>query len=125
MDNQNIWEEWYIEKFNRDPNNVETFQGERIAFLNACDIKDRQISKKDEMIKLMEVALEFYADKGSWGEVWVSTGKDENGDDLEGDVGCQIDLEDVDIDDNDYLTFAGKLARQTLAKLNELKKEQV
>lgn len=91
-----------------------------IASKRHCDYIEGSaeiISQKDEMISLMEEALEFYGDIESW-----QFGK----------VNSCVEIKERDhewVDPNPPLRntrlYGGKLARQTLAKLNELKKEQV
>lgn len=69
---------------------------------------EKELQETKEQLEKSEKVNQFYADKNNWNEVWVDTDLDEN---EGGDVNCMINLSDVEVE-NEYLTYAGKQARQ-------------
>lgn len=77
------------------------------------NIIESLLAERDALVK----ALEFYADKLHWDDIWVEMGVE---DDDGGDAFVRIDDSDWDWEsDRDGLPYGGKLARETLEKLKK------
>jgi hypothetical protein len=75
------------------------------------------ISQKDEMIALLEEAVSFYADKENWDLKFSDS-------DWRGLITpCDVERKEILMCKDTYT--GGKRARQTIAKLNDLRKVQV
>jgi len=79
----------------------------------------RRLSEEKKLINNLRVELErerdavdFYANTANWDEIWVdgNSGSDE---DEGGYVSCSINLYDVELDENKFMTFGGRTARET------------